>query len=76
MCTTKIVVPIVPCDARTDEKCAARSFAELTLHNFGTFRSIPPDLSLTAARNRLPVAGKRFLNDGEVQTTVISWLQI
>ena len=59
----------IPGDARTDGKRAASSFAEPALHNFGTIWSIPSDVLLAAARNRLPVAEKRF-HDVEVQYTV------
>ena len=57
-----------PGDARTDGKCLADSFAEPALHDFGTFVNYPPppDVSLTTARNRLPVAGKRGTDSSDL----------
>ena len=53
----------------------ASNFAEPALHNFRTLWSIPADVSLTAAQNCLPVAGKCFNNNVEMQTAVTSGLQ-
>ena len=56
MCTTKNVVADRPWWCQNWWKVCGKQFAEPALHNFETLWSIPPDLSITAARNRLPVA--------------------
>ena len=57
-------------------KCMASSFAEPTLHNFRTLWWIPSDVLLTAAQNRLPVAGNvsRMMEREGLQMAVTSWL--
>ena len=75
MCTTKTVVADRPWWRQNWWKMCCKQFCRTALHNFGTLWSIATDVSTTAARNRLPVTGKRFHNDGEVQMAVMSWLQ-
>ena len=67
MCTSKTIVADRLWWRQNWWKVWRKQFAETALHNFGTLWSIP-DVSLTSARKRLPMAGKRFHNDATRRT--------
>ena len=59
VCTTKTVVVHRPWWRQNWWKVCGKQFCRTGLYNFGTIWSVPPDVSFSAARNRLPMLGRK-----------------